>query len=56
MKQWFGTRETSEDKQLAAAQRLRYAMIGFLDETDGDFEYGLDVVELAEHDWGIVNG
>jgi len=30
-------------------------MVAFLDETGGDYEYAIDIIELAEHDWGIVN-
>ena len=56
MKQWFGEHRTRMDKEQATGQRLRYALVAFLDETEGNYEYALDIIELAEHDWGIVNG
>ncbi len=55
MKQWFGSHQTRVEKHQSAGRRLRYATIAFLDETDGDYEYAVDIIELAEHDWGIVN-
>jgi len=55
MKQWFGEHKPKEDEDERVERRLRYAVVEFLDVTDGDYEWVADVVDLAGYQWGVVN-